>query len=100
MSRGHQIEEATSILHRHRDRLYHAGNDFLRLAAAQLSLRGDNQAMCQHKRSELFNVIREDVVAPTDGSPGLSRLIKGERGARAGAQVDLRMLASGASDQT
>src|SRR3990172_38033 len=66
-------------------------DEFGREATAQLSLRGDHQAMGEYVRGEGFCIVGQCVIATVNGGPGLARRIQSERRPRTRTKVDFRV---------
>src|SRR5690606_32283032 len=52
----------------------------------------------QRRLSQILDVIGDHIAAPLDGRPGARRVAQGDRAARAGAEVNVLVLARGLDD--
>ena len=64
----------------------------------QLRLGLENEAVVEHARSQRAHVIGQHVVSPVERGARFGALEQSERGARAGAEFDLRVIAGKARD--
>ena len=76
---------------RDRHRSNDIGDQLLYVATAQLGMRRNDEAVAEHMRRNVFDVVRQDIITPLKGSPGLADLVKRQGGARAGTERDIHV---------
>ena len=79
-------------------RLQNILNDGAWIDILDTGRRADNDAMGQSDLGHGLDVVRDDIVAPQQGSARLGRAIQRQRTARTGAQVSIRVVTCGGYD--
>src|SRR4051812_26875456 len=80
--------KGTSADHGHGHALEDVPEQFVRTAAAEARLGGENEAVRQDVRGHRLDVIGEDVIAAGDGGEGAGGAEEGEAGSRAGPEFE------------